>query len=69
MKTILSLFIFFTKRFHTHKNTHKQTLTNKTELSKQKTTKAAFFMREKTSKGVKGASLLFSTFCACEIFL
>ena len=31
-RTLSSLFIFFTKRFRAHKNTHKQTLTNKTKL-------------------------------------
>ena len=31
----------FTKRFHAHKNTHKQKQTKKTKISEQKTTKAA----------------------------
>ena len=34
---------FFTKIFHAHKDTRKQTLTNKTKLSKHQTTKATIF--------------------------
>ena len=63
LRQFLSLFIiFFTKRFWAHKNTHKQILTYKTKLSKQKTTKAAFFMRAKSFKGMEIVCLRFSAF-------
>ena len=35
IKTILGLFIFFTRKFQMHKNSHKQKETNKTKISKQ----------------------------------
>ena len=35
IKTILDLFIFFTRKFHTHKNSQKQKQTNKRKASKQ----------------------------------
>ena len=35
--------MFFTKRLCAHKNIHKKTLTNKTELRKQKTAKETVF--------------------------
>ena len=41
IKTISKLFIFsfYTKRFHTQKNTHKKKQTNKTKKANKKTTK------------------------------
>ena len=59
-----------------HKNTHKQTLTNKTKISEQKkqkkpnnNNKGNGFLRAQTFKGVKVACFEFNAFCAREIFL
>ena len=41
------------------KNTHKQTLTNKTKISEQKTTKATYFAQIKLTKKVKVACFAF----------
>ena len=62
--TILDL-LFFTRKFHAHKNRHKNKLTkqklankqkqtNKTKISKQKTTKTTVFLRtQKTFKKIE----------------
>ena len=41
------------------KNTHKQTLTNKTKISEQKTTKATYFAQIKLTNKVKVACFAF----------
>ena len=41
------------------KNTHKQTLTNKTKISEQKTTKATYFVQIKLTNKVKVACFAF----------
>ena len=59
---------YYMKRFRARKNTHKQTLTNKTELSKYLTTKATIFRVHKLLRGWKSLVLRFGAFCALEIF-
>ena len=55
------LFIYFTKRFHAHKNTHKQTLTDGAKISKQKKKqKQPFFALAKTFKGMEIVCLFVS---------
>ena len=59
---------FFTKRFRAHKNIHKQTLTNKTELSQHQTTKATISRAHKFLRKLKSFVLRFGAFCARKIF-
>ena len=43
IRTILSQCIFFTKRYCTHKNTHKQKSTSKTKINNTKQQRQQFF--------------------------
>ena len=65
-KPVYFFFFFITKRFRAHKNTHKQTLTNKTKLSKHEITKTTIFCAHKFLRGLKALVLRFSGFSACE---
>ena len=71
IKTILSLFFFFKKRFHAHKDTHKQKrLTNKAKLSKHLNNKSNNFLCAQTSKRVKVACFAFWCFiCTWNLFV
>ena len=65
IRAILSLLIFFfflRKDFECTKTRHKQKLTNKTKLSKQKTTKATIFRVQKGSERVKVVCFAFWCF-------
>ena len=55
MRTILSQCIFFTKRYCTHKNTHKQKSTNKTKINLTLNNKSNNFSRVQTPKRMKVA--------------
>ena len=69
-RQLQTCFLFFTKLFHAHENTHKQTLTNKKKNQQSLKNKGNNFLRTQTSKRVKIACLAFWCFlCARNLFV
>ena len=58
---------FFTKRFHTHKNTQAN-INQQTKIKQTLNNKGKHFLRVRTFKKKKVACFASGTFCAHEIF-